>query len=65
MHRKHEDNCVGCQYNTGTGRSQINSRSGSGFVTVANIFECMPIIYCSANDKIVYVAALLTGSAKQ
>jgi len=32
---------------------------------VANIFECMPITYSSANDKILYVAALLTGSAKQ
>jgi len=32
---------------------------------VANIFECMPITYRSANDKILYVAALLTGSTKQ
>jgi len=27
---------------------------------VANIFECMPITYSSANDKILYIAALLT-----
>jgi len=32
---------------------------------VANIFERMPITYSSPNDKILYVAALLTGSAKQ
>jgi len=32
---------------------------------VANIFERMPITYSSANDKILYIAALLTGSAKQ
>jgi len=32
---------------------------------VVNIFERMPITYSSANDKILYVAALLTGSAKQ
>jgi len=32
---------------------------------VANIFERMPITYSSANDKILCVAALLTGSAKQ
>ena len=32
---------------------------------VANIFEHMPITYSSANGKILYVAGLLTGSAKQ
>jgi len=32
---------------------------------VANVFERMPITYDSANDKTLYVAALLTGSAKQ
>jgi len=32
---------------------------------IANTFECMPITYSSANDKILYVAALLTGCAKQ
>jgi len=32
---------------------------------VANVFKCMPITYDLANDKILYVAALLTGSAKQ
>jgi len=31
--RKYDGNCVGCQYNTGAGRSRVNSRSGSGFVT--------------------------------
>jgi len=32
---------------------------------VANVFERMPITYDSATAKILYVAALLTGSAKQ
>jgi len=32
---------------------------------IANVFECMPITYDLANDKILYIAALLTGSAKQ
>jgi len=32
---------------------------------VANVFERMPITYDLANDKILYVAALLTGSPKQ
>ena len=35
--RKYEGNCVGCQYNTGAGGSRVNSRSGSGFVTLAPI----------------------------
>jgi len=32
---------------------------------VANVFERMPITYDLANDKILYVGALLTGSAKE
>jgi len=32
---------------------------------VVNVFERIPITYDSANDKIPYIAALLTESAKQ
>jgi len=31
---------------------------------VATVFECMPVTYETANDKILYVRALLTDSAK-
>jgi len=38
---KYEGNCVSCQYNTGAGRSRVNSRSGSGFVTAGHIVQAI------------------------
>jgi len=38
---------VGCQYNTGAGRSRVNSRSGSGFVT--NTYDDPPNIPDQSN----------------
>jgi len=38
---------VGCQYNTGAGRSQVNSRSGSGFVTIYHLYLLTQASYVS------------------
>jgi len=43
--RKYEGNCVGCQYNTGAGRLWVNSRSGSGFVTLITCAHPSVIIW--------------------